>query len=319
MARALTTSNAAKVGRKSTTKSVQKPATKTTQKTTTKKAAKPSKKVIVKPSESSAKKPSTPSTTHFLGNDNQTDDGNIADRAVNETTQTAKIVESQDVVQEDADKVEVTQKVAQEVNLQAAQEVTASTSLFVPPAACTRPTCFLDLPPEIRNQIYAIALKQPLRISIDKMKVPALVQAHEQIRKEAMSMLLNINRFRLAIGVQSKLSGYRLSYCISDGKLRGLGLGSGYITNLQISIKDSGLFRREKTWKIALNSSGEITCSGKALDGRHEYKTANIAQKIEQYISQWLEGKTQRGGLGLEEVWSLLSLFKMELVDAVMR
>lgn len=314
MARAPITSKAAKA--KSITKSTQKSTTKSAHKTITKKAAKLLKKVIAVPSTSSMRKPSLSRKTESLGNDHKTDDRDIADQAPDEAAdaiiETATSTGSHDVVQQDAFQV------VDEAVLPAAPQVTTTTSLFVPPAARTHPTCFLDLPPELRNEIYKIALKEPLRQSIDKMKVPALVQAHEQIRKEAMSMFLHINTFKLVIVVQSMLRGYRLSYCCSDGKLRGLGLGSGYITNLQISIKDTGFASRSSTWKVALSKSEEVTCSGKYLDGRHEYKAANVSRKIEQYISQWLEGKAQRGGLGLEEVWSLLSVFKMELVDAVM-
>jgi len=240
-----------------------------------------------------------------MGTGNRTDDQDTAEQAVDATTETATTTGTQYVTREDVHGV-------------AQQIASSSTSLVSPPAARTRPTCFLDLPPELRNQIYAIALKEPLRQSIDKMKVPPLVQAHEQVRKEAMSMFLGINTFKLVLVIKSTLRDYRLSYCCSDGKLRGLGLGSGHITNLQISIKDTGLFSRDSTWKIALSSSGEVTCSGKYTDGRHESKVASISRRIEQDISRWLEGKTQRRGLGLEEVWSLLSLFKMEWVDSLM-
>jgi len=178
-----------------------------------------------------------------------------------------------------------------------------------------RPTCFLDLPAELRNQIYTIALQRPIRLSIDKMKIPPLAQAHEQIRREAMSIFLGINSFKLELVIQPRGNRVQLRHCCSDGKLRGLGLDLGYIADLQISVKLDTY--RHATWKVLVPSSGgsRVDCTGKLVRPHNGVDNAAvIAQKIKKSVTSWLKEKDQPG-LGLEEIWSILCFFKMEYID----
>ena len=184
------------------------------------------------------------------------------------------------------------------------------------------PICFLDLLPEIRNQIYIIALTRSLRLSIDKMKIPALAQAHGQIRHEAMSIFLGINTFKLEFIISQRRDKFQLKYCCSDSKLRGLDLNLGYITNLQISLKlfEYSTMSPSKdpyaTWKLVVPGSdrSKISCTGKYAHPHNVVDDAAIiAQKVKKSVVSWL--KKYQPGLGLAEIWSILCFFKMEYID----
>ncbi|KUI72140.1 hypothetical protein VM1G_07431 [Cytospora mali] len=65
--------------------------------------------------------------------------------------------------------------------------------------SCKKPFHFLNLPPEIRNDIYRLALVQPTTTDLASPQ-PALTRVNKQVRAEALSIYYAENKFSLLLG-----------------------------------------------------------------------------------------------------------------------
>ncbi|OQO11440.1 hypothetical protein B0A48_03167 [Cryoendolithus antarcticus] len=63
----------------------------------------------------------------------------------------------------------------------------------------------MDLPPELRNEIYAHALAEPNGIPLLSYRIPALLQVSSHIRKEAIGLFTGVNHLQITT---------RCNYCV---------------------------------------------------------------------------------------------------------
>jgi hypothetical protein len=108
-------------------------------------------------------------------------------------------------------------------------------------------TGFLDLPPELRNRVYALFSQRELPLRLRRFKPPAIARVSRQLRWEALPVFFDINTFVAEIVVPFS---YRL-----DGNLATFGQ---FIHN-----KDDR-FKRTGTLQLTQDTMGLFKLSGKA-------------------------------------------------------
>ncbi|KAM0719112.1 hypothetical protein Q7P37_005017 [Cladosporium fusiforme] len=70
----------------------------------------------------------------------------------------------------------------------------------------------LRLPAELRNNIYAHALKSSSKIPLRSLEIPPLLQVSQQLRREALGLLTSVNDIKLVV---------RCNYCVVGGHVAG--------------------------------------------------------------------------------------------------